>query len=157
MKLFRRSKSERVANDSLEAVAELLVEVLSERPGTDDSELGAALVARGVAHSTATRMVSFAPIAFGRVYLRELGVSPLSPVYQVHASVSGSSELLPLAGVPEFVAATAVAERAGKSVSGVRSLALHSAEVAAVENAVRYSSNPTDLELSPPQILWDHA
>ena len=116
-----------------------------------DQELVDALLSSGVPEMTAMRVVVFAPVAFGRIQLRRLGLSAFPPNYEVRGTRSQTREPLRFADAPEFIAAQAFAGRADRNDPGVLALARRSAEVAvAIELGL-----PDDVQFTDPVINWD--
>jgi hypothetical protein len=97
----------------------------------------------------ARRAISFLELAFGRVLLERLGVE-LSAV----AVIDGRD--VALADDPVYRAALAHAHAVDASGPAelYRTLALRSAEVAAVNQALNAGSRPQDLVLSPPNLRF---
>jgi hypothetical protein len=139
------------------AVGPLLAALLSmagERPELGDSDLVQALVARGFETKAAERTVIFAPVAFGRYLLRDMGIK-FDPTFEVRGDRFQTTSPLPLDQMAEYVAAVRAAPIVASSSPGFRALALRSAEVNAVNSALTKGSQPANLQLSPTLITWD--
>ena len=131
-----------------------LVSLAGERPELEDWDLAQALAARGFDTRAAERMVVFAPVAFGRYLLRDMGIK-FDPTFEVRGDRVRTAAPLPLDQMPEYVAAVRAAPIVASSSPGFRALALRSAEVNAVNNLLIKGSQPANLQLIPMLITWD--
>jgi uncharacterized protein DUF6348 len=131
-----------------------LVTLAGERPELGDRDLARALVARGFETKAAERMVVFAPVAFGRYLLRDMGID-FDPTFEVRGERFQTTSPLLLDQMAEYVAAVRAAPIVASSSLGFRALALRSAEVNAINNALIKGSQPADLRLTPTLITWD--
>ena len=106
------------------------MEIIAAEPELDEEGWAAALEDRGVETYTAKRMVLFAPIAFGRAYLREMPLT-FSDFYEVfdRRSPSAPRRRLRLNDAVEYVAARTVADRADRHNPAVMQLMHWGAEV----------------------------
>ena len=113
----------------------------------DDEAVIARLVADGHAERDARLAVAFLPLAFGRSLLGPLGVELAA------TAMLGDAEVV-LADDPLYRAAADHAARVHESGPNdlFRALALRSAEVSAVNQALNAGSQAADLVLSPPMI-----
>jgi hypothetical protein len=121
-------------------VAALMVEL-------DDEAVIARLVAENHVERDARLAVAFLPLAFGRALLGPLGVELAA------TAMLGDVEIV-LAGDPLYRAAAEHATQVHESGPSelFRALALRSAEVSAVNQALNAGSQAADLVLSPPMI-----
>lgn len=131
------------------------VAAMVDRPDVDDAGHVRALVERGVEPTEAELLVALIPLAFGRVLVEHLGLG-FAPVAELHPRSGGAPRTLRLEDDPLFTEATWLAERARDQGTLTRdqfvSLALRSAEVDALGQALDAGAQPADLELSPPII-----
>lgn len=137
-----------------EALAWLLP-LFYEAPEADDAQLFARLCATGLVPHTAERLVALVPLAFGRVLLAGLPIA-LSP----RALVQGDTPReIALAEEPLYAQAHWLAERAYRQGTLTQpefaALALRSAEVHVVNQALREGAQPEDLILGPPIFFWE--
>ena len=129
------------------------VAVFRNNPQADDSELVDALCAAGIERSVADAVVVFLPIAFTRVVMQKSGVT-FSDAYIRARSDGTFSRELSLHEHPVFVAATQLAV-AGISPDDLTAVAIRSAEMGAINNALHAGSQLADLVMSPVVVMWD--
>ena len=154
MSLFKRSTGETADGPEFEAAVEKLLEALSEDPELDEWGMVEALTNRGVERVTAIRVVTFAPFAFGRMFLQELGVSVFPQVYEVRGEKSRTKKPLHFEDTPEYLAAQAVAERVDHNAAGVLVLRRESAEVN-VALKLGHEGSMAGVRFTSPIIMWD--
>jgi hypothetical protein len=111
-------------------------------PDASDADV-AELLAQGFPRGLATRAVTFLPLAFGRRVLE--GLATVADNFVL------SGRELPLASEPVFVRAWELAHRANREQ--IRRIGLRSAEVNAVNAALKAGSKPGALVLTPPICL----
>ena len=124
-----------------------LAEILAEQDDLPEDEAIEATVEAGVPEALARRAYSFTQIAWGRALLARLGVE-FPPEYYC---LDGSGEIVESGLLPEdpcFVEASHLAKRYLGSAA-FRCLALASAEMNAVNRALRGGSRPEDIEGTP--------
>ncbi len=133
------------------------LEVVTANPTWDDGRIEQELVRRGVAASLAEECVSFGPIAWGREVVGQLGVE-CSPRYRLHSLIDGGERELPLAH--EFAYAWARATiglyRTPERNEVFKLVAVRSAEVDCVSNALNAGASEADLHESKLQPLLVH-
>ena len=152
--LFKRSTSEPLDGVELEAAVEGLLAALADNPALDEWGLVEALTDLGVTRITAMRVVTFAPVAFGRMFLQESGLSVFPPKYEVRGKKSKTRKPLRYEDTPEYVAARAVAERADRNAPCVMDLARRSGEVdAALE--LEHEGSIAGVRFTSAVITWD--
>src|SRR4051812_23118545 len=132
--------------DSVDAGFHTYLEVVSATPPWDDSQIEQELGRRGVELQLAQELVAFAPMAFGREIVQQLGV-PCSDVYRLHDLTDGSERELPLANERAFAWAKAMIGlyRTAERNDLFKLVACRSAELAAVNNALKAGVAPDDL------------
>ena len=141
---------------SLERIVECVVDLLATDQALSEAELVKALAKR-TRKRTATRVVCFAEIAFGRRLLREAGLGIFSDDFRGRINKT-MTEPLPLNEEPEYLAAETVAARSDLNAVGVKALATRSSEVAVLYNALKSGVAREELKtirLSEPLILSD--
>ncbi len=126
----------------LESAIEIGVATCLAYPQASDDELRAHLERAGVEPWLAARLVTFLPLALGRVLLAGATVAQTLD--------EGEGER-PLAGEPVFLAAETRARRASKQE--LEAIGLRSSEVQAVNTALHHGSRLEDLVLSPVRLL----
>jgi hypothetical protein len=126
--------------------------VLYQMRESDDGAVAEALTARGATPAEADRFVAYLPLAFGRVLLHGMGIGFSSTVI-LRNYTTGASREVALDDEEIFVEAARLAEEAHANGTMSReefsALALCSAEVNAVNNALHGGSKPEDLVCSP--------
>lgn len=123
----------------------------------DDGAILRELAAGGMGRRDAGRAVALVPLAFGRVLLGTLGVR--SAATAVLRSVrTGEDTPFRLEDDPIYVQARQLAEtayaRGAMEREEFAAVALRSAEVDAVNQALQAGSRPEDLQGSPPVLFW---
>jgi hypothetical protein len=111
--------------------------VAAANPEWDDDRVERVLRVRGVDSVLAQELVSFAPLAFGREIVQELGVQ-CSDLYRLHNLTDGSETELPLAGEMAYAWARAMVGlyRTAERNEVFKRVAVRSAELNAVNNAL---------------------
>jgi hypothetical protein len=113
------------------------IKVLVANPRCDDSQIEDAVRARGVEAGLAEDLVRFAPLAFGREIVQQLGVQ-CSDRYTLHNLADGTERELPLADELTYAWARAMVGlyRTAERNEVFQLVALRSAELDAVNNAL---------------------
>jgi len=140
--------------DAVTAVERALPGFRATTPGDWDA-LHDALSRAGVADRMADDVAALMPIAFGRELMDGMGVE-FSPEYAAPGSdgevrIAGSLAEHPVYAAAAALAAGMVANRQGGE--DFVSVAVWSAEFAAVNEALNAGSNPADLVSAPPVIV----
>ena len=127
------------------------VPVLIRHAGADEAVVGMALAIAGLTSEQAHDAIRFIPLAFGRELLRGTGVALPDTFVRVFA---GQREEVRLEDEQFFRGATwlapALARELGGEAFGV--IAMQSAEVRAVNEALHAGSQPRDLVIGPPVV-----
>jgi hypothetical protein len=121
------------------------------RPG-DWSGLRVGVTMAGVLEPTASELLAFVPIAFGRAILDGMGVQ-FSPEYAAPDGAGGTRVVGLLADHPVYAAAAArTAEMMERQEGGdtLVAVAVWSSEFSALNQALGAGSNPADLVAAPP-------
>jgi hypothetical protein len=134
---------------TVDAGFHIYMEIASANPGWDDDRVERVLRARGVESVLAQELVSFAPLAFGREIVQELGVH-CSDLYRLHNLADGSETELPLAGEMAYAWARAMIGlyRTAERNEVFKRVAVRSAELNAVNNALYGDFTKEDLRES---------
>ncbi len=132
---------------SPESAVACLADIVADRHEFTEDEVYTALADAGVPTSLADRAYKFTQVAWGRVFLASLGVR-FSPDYVCLNALGEVVESGHLANEPCFSAASQLAPRYA-GTPGFRRLALLSADVNAVNNALHRGSKPEDLVTAP--------
>jgi hypothetical protein len=113
------------------------MEIAAANPGWDDDRVERVLRGRGVDSVLAQELVSFAPLAFGREIVQELGVR-CSDLYRLHNLADGLETELPLVGEMAYAWARAMVGlyRTAERNEVFKRVAGRSAELNAVNNAL---------------------
>lgn len=132
------------------------LEVVSANPTWDDSQIEQALCARGVDPQSAQDLVAFAPLAFGREIVEQLGVKG-SDTYRLHNLSNGTDSVLPLAAELTYAWARQMIGlyRTRERNELFKVIALRSAEVAAINKALAGGITQEELvkgTLAPPVV-----
>lgn len=138
-----------------EAAVALLATIVAGRAEFTEDEVYEAMTAAGVSESVADRTYKFTQIAWGRVFLSDLGIDFPSN----YICFNGNGEVIesgPLSGQPYFAAAAAMANECG-GTPGFQRLALMAAEVQAVNELLLKGSDPRNLQTSPPALFLEPA
>jgi hypothetical protein len=133
-------------------VAQLADFVVRENDFTESDAL-AALMNSGVSPEVAGRAYGFMQTAWARTILAGLGVQ-FSPEYLCFNAAGDVVESGRLANDPYFTAASFLIERYG-STPGFQRLALMSADVSVVDQALKSGSKPEDLAIGPTCIFME--
>jgi hypothetical protein len=140
----------------LDTAFHAFLEVVSANPTWDDNQIEKALCGRGVDAESAGDLVAFAPLAFGREIVEQLGVKG-SETYRLHNLVDGSDKDLPLADEPAYAWARQMIDlyRTRERNELFKRVALRSAELAAINKALASGITQDDLvkgTLAPPVV-----
>jgi hypothetical protein len=121
----------------VDAAFHIYIEIASANPEWDDDRIERVLRVRGVDSVLAQELVSFAPLAFGREIVQELGVH-CSDLYRLHNLADGSETELPLAGEMAYAWARAMVGlyRTAERNEVFKRVAVRSAELNAVNNGL---------------------
>jgi len=129
------------------------VALFADQPGLDDDDYARALIAAGADPGDAALMVAMVPLAFGRVMVEGLEVG-FSPTATVQRRGGGPPAEVVLDDHPIFSEAAFLAERSQEQGTLSRdqflSIALRSAEIDALNQALEAGAQPADLEFAPP-------
>jgi hypothetical protein len=123
------------------------MEIIAANPQSDDNQIEQELRGRGIEAGLAEDLVAFAPIAFGREVLQQLGVK-YSDLYRLHSLTDGSEREMSFANEMAYAWARAMIGlyRTPERNEVFKLVATRSAELAAINNAL-HSGVPGD-ELS---------
>jgi Family of unknown function (DUF6348) len=132
---------------SPETAVAWLADIIAARDDFTEDEAYAALAEAGVPAALADRAYKFTQIAWGRALLAGIGVQ-FSPEYIWFNGSGEVAESGRMADEPCFVAASRLGERYA-GAPGFKRLALMSADVHAVNNALHHGSKPEDLVTAP--------
>jgi len=132
---------------SPESAVSWLADIVAARPDFTEDEVYSALAEAGVPDSLADRAYKLTQVAWGRVFLKDLGVQ-FSPEYVCFNASGKVVESGRMDDEPCFAAASRLARRYA-STPGFRRLVLMSADVNAVNNALQKGSKPEDLVMAP--------
>lgn len=124
-----------------------LAEILTSRPDATEDQLHQALADNGVTDALADRAIKFTQIAWGRLLLDGLKIN-LSPVYLCFDAEGKVIETGLLIEEPYFIAATRLGPQLLPTSAGQR-LAMTSADMQTVNNALNAGSKPENLVLGP--------
>jgi len=138
-----------------EAAVARLVNILAARAEFTEEELYAALDAAGVPFPAADRAYKFTQIAWGRVFLDGLGIK-FAPDYLCFNAAGEVIESGQLADQPHFAAALAAGRR-HPPPAGLPRFALMSADVQAVNDALKSGSKPENLVAGPAALFLEPA
>lgn len=150
-RVFRRGSSS--DDDHVRILSDIarLLRIASEEPELDDVVLFDRLVAAGVERGRAWRLVTFVPIAFGRTIIDALGID--APPTYLRRNGRGRDKRRRLRDEPEFrAAADHLDDFSGRA--GFKELAVRSAEVNAVNNALKAGSDAVDMRLIE-TVAWE--
>src|SRR5947209_567159 len=128
------------------AVAQL-AEIVAPRRAFTEEEVYVALADAGIPDSLADRAFKFTQIAWGRTFLAGLGIT-FSPEYVCFNAAGEVVESGRLADEPCFAAASRLADQFSRTPGFVR-LAVMSADVVAVNQALHAGSKPENLVMTP--------
>ena len=136
---------------TIDASIQQYVSAIADSPEIDDGDLIALLESRGVEETIAERIVRFAPVAFGRALLADMGIAFSDDFLRF----DGDGNLIFSGKLSaDDVFATSVASVATHSNSSAyQTIALSSSEVHSVNQALNAGSNPADLVLAPVAIF----
>jgi hypothetical protein len=136
-----------------EEAVDCLVEILATRTEFSEDQLYAAMGEAGVPEASADRAYKFTQIAWGRIFLGGLGVT-FAPDY---LCFNGRGEVIEaglLSEQPYFVAAMAAGKR-HPPPAGLPQFALMSADVQAVNSALKAGSKLEDLVAAPAALFME--
>ena len=136
----------------LEGVVRLM-HAVADRPDLEELGLVEMLVDSGVDRASANRLIVFAPIAFGRLVLDELGVRG-NEMYRRRLGDGRIVGPFPLLEVTEFRVAAEHRDHL-RGARGFRELAAWSAEVDAVNNALHAAADIEGLVMEPLLASWE--
>ncbi len=134
-----------------EGAVSLAAQIVAANPDLTDDELYDGLEAASVPPRLASRAVNFTQTAWGRVLLDGMGIG-FSADYALFDADGNVLENGPIARERCFVAATRLCPRY-QGTPAFQRLALSSADVNAVNNALQNGSSPENLVLLPPCIF----
>lgn len=131
--------------------------VFAEHQHSDDESLQQALVNAGISPGLATKLLEFMPLAFGRVFLDGMGIKfedyylRQNPRTKENQKKKLSDEVVYRESfeVASFLFTKKVAGEVFKAV------AFRSSEFKGVNNAMNDGSQPENLVMSLPIMLWD--
>jgi hypothetical protein len=135
-----------------QAVARL-VDILAARAEFTEAEVYAALTESGMESAVADRAYKFTQIAWGRAFLKGMGIR-FAPDYFCLNAAGEIIESGQLAEQPYFVAAVAVARRLPPPV-GLPRFALMSADVRGVNELLNGGSKPENIAIGPPVLFME--
>ncbi|MBN1429958.1 MAG: hypothetical protein JXB07_16430 [Anaerolineae bacterium] len=122
-------------------------QIVEDNPGASEDEFYQLLADAGIPDATADRCYKLAQVAWGRAFLDGLGID-FSDDYLCLDARGDLVESGRLSEEPYFTAAAQLAEKYAVSPA-MRQIALCSAEVHAVNDALNAGSNPQDLSTGP--------
>jgi hypothetical protein len=113
------------------------MEIVTANPRWDDNQIEQELRTRGVEAALAEELVSFAPLAFGREVVEQLGVK-CNELYRLHNLNDGTEQEMPLAYEMAYAYARAMVGlyRTAERNESFKLVALRSAELDAVNNSL---------------------
>lgn len=130
------------------------IPVLAQYGTNDAAILRAWLIRAGLSKAEAVAASRFIPLALGRAILLEgLGIALPDSYLLIHGD---AREERKLAGEKFFTATTWLAQTLGNDygVDAIGAIALQSAEVQAVNEALNAGAQPADLVASLPVVTW---
>jgi hypothetical protein len=142
----------------LDTAVAAYIDVIRDFPKLSDDEIERKLIGQGVAKAVAVGCVTFVPLAFGREIVQDLGVL-VAETYVEQDLSSGHKTEKPLAQEFEFVWAKAIVgiyRQSSEYSSAFKSIALRSAELDAVNNALLGGSTKESLResrIGPPIVF----
>jgi hypothetical protein len=129
------------------------VDILDTPAEFTEDQVYAAMVDAGIPGPVADRAYKFTQIAWGRVFLDGLGVQ-FAPDYLCFDAAGEVIESGKIANQPYFVAAMAAARRQPPP-AGLPRMALMSADVRTVNQALNSGSKPEDLVTGPSALFME--
>jgi hypothetical protein len=132
-----------------------LAEIVAPRAEFSEDEIYAAMTAAGIPDGVADRAYKFTQTAWGRAFLAGMGIQ-FHPDYLCFNAGGDVTESGPLADEPYFAAASRLVGRFTQS-PGFGRLALMSADVNAVNNALHAGSKPENLAMGPAALFLEAA
>jgi len=138
-----------------EAAVARLAEFVASRAEFTQDDVYAALADSGIPYLVADRALKFTQTAWGRVVLDGLGVH-LAPDYLCLDGAGDVIETGLLAEQPYFIAAMSLVQRYAGS-PGFKQMALMSAELNVVNEALRAGSKPENLVIAPVAFFMEPA
>ena len=136
---------------TIDASIRQYVSAIADSPEIDDGELIALLESRGVEETIAERIVRFAPVAFGRALLADLGIAFSDDFLRFDGD--GNLTLSGKLSADDVFAASVASVATHSNSPAYQTIALSSAEVHSVNQALNSGSNPADLVLAPVAIF----
>lgn len=134
------------------AVAKLAA-IVTERREFSEDDIYSAMSSAGIPDGTVVRAFKFTQIAWGRAFLAGIGVQ-FSPEYLCFNASGDVIESGRLENEPHYAAAWALVPQHVRS-AGFQRLALMSAEVHVINDALNSGSNPKDLITLPPSLFLE--
>jgi hypothetical protein len=138
-----------------DAAVARLAEIIAARGEFSEDDIYAAMAEAGIPDAVADRAYKFIQIAWGRVFLDGLGVRFSSD----YLCFNGAGEVVEsglLAEEPYFVAAMSLAQQYAR-FPGFPRFALMSADVNAVNSALKAGSKPENLVMAPAALFLEAA
>ena len=142
----------------LDAAVHAYVDLVREAPNLTDDQIEASLLTSGTEQSVATGCVTFVPLAFGRVVVTHLGVN-VSDTFVEYDLATKSETEKPLAEQFEYIWAKNVVDiyqRSPDYNEAFKAIAIRSAELSAVNNALNGDCDPDSLRestIAPPTVF----
>jgi hypothetical protein len=136
-----------------EEIVRRLVDQLAAQVDFDEAEIYPAMEQLGVSPDLADRIYQLTQIAWGRIFLDGLGIQ-FSPDYLCFNSAGDLVESGQLNQEPYYVAAMNLAAHYAQ-LPIFSDLAVASADVQAVNNALNNGSNPADLITGPSALFLE--
>ena len=137
------------------AVAQLTEAIAAHTEFTED-DLYAAMARTGIPFPAADRAFKFTQIAWGQHFLAGLGDVKLAPDYLCFNGAGDVIESGLLSVQPYYVAAMATTKRY-ESSPGFQRFALMSADVQAINKALKAGSKLAYLDMAPPALFMEPA
>jgi hypothetical protein len=138
-----------------EAAVGRLAEIVAARAEFTEDQIHDAMAEAGISAVDSDKAYKFTQIAWGRVFLKSLGVR-FSPDYVCFSGAGEVIETGRLVEQPYYAAAMSVAQRYA-GVPGFQRLALMAAEVHAVNELLNKGSKPENLVTSSPVLFMKAA
>jgi hypothetical protein len=153
----QEKKSEK--NQTMEAkeAIEAALPVFEKHKNSEDDVVEQALKSAGIPSQTAVRLVEFMPLAFGRVFMDGMGITFEENYIRLNRKTK-QEKRGKLADEKFYTESLSFARQiVGQQTysKAFQAVALRSAEVNAVNNALNNGSKPENLVLSSPVFLWE--
>lgn len=141
------------------ALVDRAVNIFIENKAEDDETIHEKLVSGSIETETASQMIEFVPIAFGRVALRAIGVSTHDEYVRY---VVENGQVISKGGgrfsrEPIFKEAVSIASSMrgnGKLSGAFDAVALRSAELSSCASLIEKGSRPENIVLTKPHFQW---